>query len=102
MRYAKGSVEYIVNLESFHEMEDIVPMTRIERFRLINWIKKGHDLESNPWLYKNSDLSPMNYLKAFRIRYGASHGPWDSWEFENPRKDDSNDHVSYDNDDLSD
>ena len=28
------------------------------------------------------DGSPMNYLKAHRIRFGASHGPWDSWEFE--------------------
>ena len=27
------------------------------------------------------DGSPMNYLKARRILFGASHGPWDSWEY---------------------
>ncbi len=26
----------------------------------------------------------MNYLKARRILFGASHGAWDAWEYESP------------------
>lgn len=81
MIYAEGSVEYAVNLESLHEMEEVVPMTLRERSLLRAWVKRGHDLDSNPWKIFEPDGSNMNYLKALRIRVGASHGPWDSWEF---------------------
>lgn len=101
MRYVKGSEDYLANLEGLREMEEDIPMTRFERARLRNWVKDGHDIESNPWNDLNSDSSPMNYLKALRIRYGASHGPWDFWEFEVPWKWDISGHVLIENDTLT-
>ena len=101
MRYAKGSEDYLANLEEMHEMEEDIPMTRFERARLRSWVKDGHDIESNPWDYLNSDSSPMNYLKALRIRYGVSHGPWDSWEFEVPWKWDLSGRFLIENDTLT-
>ena len=82
MRYVKNSVEYEVNWEAFREMEELVPMTRSERSNLRRWVMDGNDVDSNPWKYFEMDGASMNYLKAHRIRFGASHGPWDSWEFE--------------------
>ena len=81
MKYQKDSDEYKMNRASFREMEEIVPMTSIERSQFLNWILAGHDLDSNPWHYFEPDGSPMNFLKALRIRCGYSHGPWDSWEY---------------------
>ena len=81
MRYQKESYEYRMNWNAFHQMEEVVPMTSIERSKLKDWVITGHDLESNPWRYFEPDGSPMNYLKALRIRCGSSHGPWDSWEY---------------------
>ena len=83
MKYAKGSPEFEANLFAMHEMEDFVPMTRSERDLLHNWAWKGHDIDSNPWNYYEPNGSLMGFLKALRIRCGCSHGPWDSWEYEN-------------------
>ena len=82
MIYKKGSIDYAVNLESLREMEMIVPMTSYEREDLRRWVKSGHDIDSNPWHYYEADYSEMNYLKARRILFGASHGFWDSWEYD--------------------
>ena len=84
MRYRRGSVDYSVNLESLREMEEVVPMTLHERDCLKNWVKGGHDIDSNPWHYFESDHREMNYLKARRILFGASHGTWDTWEYASP------------------
>ena len=81
MKYSKDSFEFQMNQDAFHQMEEVVPMTSIERSNFAHWILTGHDLDSNPWRYFEPDGSPMNYLKALRIRCGYSHGPWDSWEF---------------------
>ena len=82
MKYKKDTPEYEVNWAIYHEMADAVPMTRSERSHLLKWVKDGNDIDSNPWKYFEMDGSPMNYLKAHRIRFGASHGSRDSWEFE--------------------
>ena len=82
MKYKKDTPEYEVNWAIYHEMADAVPMTHSERSHLLKWVKDGNDIDSNPWKYFEMDGSPMNYLKAHRIRFGASHGSWDSWEFE--------------------
>ena len=66
MIYEKGSVDYDVNLCSLHEMEEVVPMTLLERSRLRSWAKDGHDVDSNPWKIFEPDGSNMNYLKAHR------------------------------------
>ncbi len=84
MRYRKGSVDYSVNLQSMREMEEAVPMTLHERECLRNWVRSGHDIDSNPWHCFESDHREMNYLKARRILFGASHGAWDAWEYESP------------------
>lgn len=81
MIYEKGTIDYQVNLCSLHEMEEVVPMTLLERSRLRDWAKSGHDVDTNPWKIYEPDGSDMNYLKAHRIRYGYAHGPWDSWEY---------------------
>ena len=74
MRYAKGSEDYLANLEGMHEMEEDIPMTRFERARLRSWVKDGHDIESNPW---------------------------DSWEFEVPWKWDLSGRFLIENDTLT-
>lgn len=81
MIYRKGSVDYEINRFSLHEMEEVVPMTLLERSRIRAWVSEGHDLDSNPWKIFEPDGSDMNYLKAHRIRYGVPHGLWDSWEY---------------------
>ena len=81
MIYKKGSVDYEVNLETVHEMEEVVPMTSIERQYLRSWVKAGHDIDTNPFHLCELDGSSMNFLKARRIVFGASHGPWDTWEY---------------------
>jgi hypothetical protein len=81
MRYLKGSPEYEINWEIFLEMDETIPMTRSERTHLRIWVVHGRDVGSNPWKYYELDGSDMNYLKAYRIRFGASHGAWDSWEY---------------------
>ena len=82
MIYAKESLEYDMNFVSLREMEEAIPMTLSERSRLHWWAKRGNDINSNPWKFFEPDGSPMNFLKAFRIQFGVSHGPWDSWEYE--------------------
>ena len=69
MIYQNNTFEYRMNLAAFRDLEEA------------HWILTGHDLDSNPWDYFEPDGSPMNYLKALRIRCGYSHGPWDSWEY---------------------
>ena len=93
MTYRKSSIDYKVNMVSLREMEAAVPMTAHERLCLRRWARNGHDVDSNPWNYFESDYSEMNYLKARRIKFGASHGPWDSWEYDVPiiRNETSND-----------
>ena len=68
MIYQNNTFEYRMNLAAFRDMEEVVPMTKNERSQFTRWVLNGHD-------------SPMNYLKALRIRCGYSHGPWDSWEY---------------------
>lgn len=80
MIYDKDSVDYQINIWSLREMEEIVPMTLFERKCLRRWVRSGHDLESNPWDYLDSDGMPLNYLQAHRIKYGYASGPWDSWK----------------------
>lgn len=65
---------------SHREMEDCVPMTKTERNCLRKWVRQGHDPETNPWNYLDSDGYQMNYLQAFRLEYGYSSGPWDYWK----------------------
>lgn len=78
--FDKKSIDYQVNLETLHEMEEIVPMTLRERRCIRKWVKKGHEVESNPWNYLDADGLPLNYLQAFRLEFGYSSGPWDYWK----------------------
>lgn len=80
MRYDKNSIDYQVNLEALLEMEECVPMTKPERDAIRTWVKKGYELESNPWNYLDSDGTQLNYLQAYRLYYGYSSGPWDYWK----------------------
>lgn len=80
MKIDKHSIDYQINLMALHEMEDLVPMTRNERRCIRKWVKGGHEVESNPWDYKDCDGYPLNYLQAFRLKYGYPSGPWDYWK----------------------
>ena len=75
----KDSIDYQVNLVALQEMEEAVPKTLRERRCLRKWVYKGNEVESNSWNYMDSDGMPLNYLQAFRIRFGYSSGPWDYW-----------------------
>ena len=78
MIYDRHSIDYQLNLYALHEMERIVPMTLPERFLIRSWVKKGHDIASNPWDCRDSDGCQLNYLQAFRLENGYSYGPWDA------------------------
>ena len=80
MIYDKKSIDYQINKEALREMEEDVPMTLHERESIRKWVKHGHEIESNPWDYYDSDGYMMNYLQAYRIRFGYSSGPWDYWK----------------------
>ena len=80
MKYDKKSCDYQVNMEAFHEMDKCVPMTKPERDALRIWVKKGYDLDTNPWDYLDSDGLPLNYIQAYRLEYGYFSGPWDYWK----------------------
>lgn len=77
--YDKKSIDYQINMVALHEMEECVPMTLPERKAVRKWVKDGHELESNPWDYYDSDGYQLNYLQAYRLNYGYSSGPWDYW-----------------------
>ena len=79
MRYTKKSIDYELNWESFREMDMIVPMTKPERNALRRWIRNGYDIETNPWNACDSDGVQLNYLRAYRLEYGYSSGPWGTW-----------------------
>lgn len=80
MRYDKHSIDYQVNMEALHEMEECVPMTKPERNAVRRWVKKGYELDSNPWDCLDTDGMPLNYLQAYRLYYGCSSGPWNDWK----------------------
>ena len=84
MIYDRKSIDYQVNMEAFHEMDECVPMTKPERDAVRSWVKGGHELESNPWDFYDSDGYPLNYLQAYRLKFGYSSGPWDSWKGSDP------------------
>ncbi|HWT75811.1 MAG TPA: hypothetical protein VN258_13995 [Mobilitalea sp.] len=92
MMYDKKSISYQINQEALHEMEECVPMTLEERKCIRHWVNKGHELESNPWEYTDSDGMPLNFLQAYRLEIGYSSGPWDYWK--------GPEHQPYWNDDL--
>ena len=79
-KYDRLSIDYQVNILALEEMESIVPMTTRERNSLRKWVRKGHELESNPWDYTDGEGYLLNYLQAFRLKYGYSSGPWDYWK----------------------
>lgn len=79
MIFDKHSIDYQLNLEALREMESLVPMTVSERTAIRSWVKQGHEPESNPWDYTDSDNLPLNFLQAYRIEYGYVSGPWDYW-----------------------
>ena len=80
MRYKKDSIDYEVNLYAFHEMEQVVPMTKDERSDTYEWVHNGHELESNPWHLKDTNGYEHNFLRARRIQKGYNSGPWDLWK----------------------
>lgn len=80
MKIDKKSVDYQLNMEALREMEEIVPMTLHERNAIRRWVHQGHDVESNPWDYRDGDGLHINFLQAFRLEYGYSSGPWDYWK----------------------
>ena len=80
MKYDKKSIDYQLNVYTLQEMELLVPMTSRERKCIRGWVKNGHEVESNPWNYKDAYGYPLNFLQAYRIYYGYSSGPWDFWK----------------------
>ncbi len=80
MMHDKHSIDYQINLYALHEMEEVVPMTLHERNHLRSWVRSGHEIDSNPWNYLDSDGMPLNYLQAFRLEFGYTAGPWDAWK----------------------
>ena len=64
------SVDQVINENSLREMEEMTPMTTIERTSLRRWVKQGNSPESNPWGYLDEDGWPLNYLLAYRRNRG--------------------------------
>ena len=82
MIYDKDSMSYQLNKVELEDMERHVPMTLQERTAIRFWVRRGHSVESNPWDYRDSSGELMNFLQAFRIRFGYVRGPWDYWHGE--------------------
>lgn len=80
MKIDRKSIDYQVNIETLHEMEECIPMTLPERRALREWVYRGNDVESNPWDYRDGDGLQLNFLQAYRLKYGYSSGPWDNWK----------------------
>lgn len=53
--------------ERLREFESAVPMTASEKKSLRQWVRAGHDINSNPWKFCDRDGWEMNYLEALRI-----------------------------------
>lgn len=85
MRYPKKSIDYQINMDTFHEMDECVPMTKPERDALRHWVRKGFDLETNPWNYLDGDSIPLNYLQAYRLEFGYSAVPGTTGKVPTPR-----------------
>ena len=80
MRFPRHSIDYELNWCALREMEEIVPMTKSERRAIHKWVAKGFDIESNPWNATDEEGLPLNYLRAYRLEFGFSSGPWDFWK----------------------
>lgn len=80
MMIDKESMDYHCNLMELDDMEDRIPMTRNERNCIRKWVRNGHSIETNPWNYTDSDNYQLNYLQAFRLKYGYPSGRWDYWK----------------------
>ena len=80
MIYDKHSIDYQINMLTLKDFEEVVPMTSFERSAIHKWVKNGHEIDSNPWNLLEDDGYPMNYLKAYRFKFGYSDGPWDNWK----------------------
>lgn len=74
------SIDHQLHLEELREMENIVPMTLSERDHIRKWVRQGHSIDDNPWDLYDSAGIPMNYLRAHRVIFGFSLGPWTSWD----------------------
>lgn len=97
MMYDVDSIDYQFNKAELEEMEYHVPMTLRERTAIRSWVKRGHTVESNPWEYRDSSGELMNYLQAYRIRFGYVRGPWDYWHGEEMRSCPDNNYDYWDN-----
>ena len=84
MIYDKDSIDYQINVIAMHELEEFIPMTKRERKLFHKWVYSGHDPETNPWGYYDSNGYQMCYIEAFRLEYGYCCGPWDYWKGSNP------------------
>ena len=79
MIYDKSSFDYQSNKAELEVMEIYVPMNIRERTAIRSWVKRGHNIGYNTWEYRDSSGELMNYLQAYRIRFGYIRGPWDYW-----------------------
>lgn len=79
MRHDEKAIDHQFNIRALEEMELTIPMTVPERNNLRRWVRQGHEPDSNPWDYRDADGVLLNFLQAFRLRYGYSSGPWDYW-----------------------
>jgi len=78
--FDRTSMDYQSNLSALEEMEMFIPMTLRERHCLRIWVHAGHEPETNPWNYLDSDGFRLNFLEAFRLKFGYCRGPWDYWK----------------------
>lgn len=85
-------MDYQTNKAELEDMENYVPMTLRERTAIRCWVRTGHNIDSNPWGYRDSSGELMNYLQAYRICFGYTRGPWDYWYGEEMYSCPDNDH----------
>ena len=80
MRFRRNTIDYQITMDNLRWIEDVIPMTRSERRSLRSWVIDGHEIDSNPWEYRDECGILLPYLQAFRLKYGYSGGPWDHWK----------------------
>ena len=83
----RHDADFQFNLCALKEMERLIPMTLPERRALRKWVYSGHEPETNPWGYYDTDGLLMNYIQAYRLELGYAMGPWDYWKGPEPEND---------------
>lgn len=74
MKRKKDTLARYICLEELHEMEELIPMTLLERNKVRQWVYSGHSVSENPWRYHDEEGYELNYLDAYHHHLAQKWG----------------------------